>query len=167
MNLEFRKEKCGLETYLEVVSLNWKSLSCVRLFATPWSIARQAPLSREFSRQEYWSGLPFLSPGDFHNPGSESGSPELKADSLPFESPGKPQTAIKTKRVDEFYSWSENRSKPGKSKNWVLGASSTQKVGGRWEKMSRRNWEVMTREMRIKPREWGVVGVKQVMCFQD
>ena len=61
MNLEFRKEKCGLETYLEVVSLNWKSLSCVRLFATPWSIARQAPLSREFSRQEYWSGLPFSS----------------------------------------------------------------------------------------------------------
>ena len=67
--------------------------------ATPWTVALQAPLSIEFSRQEYWSGLPFLSPGDFHNPGSDSGSPELKADSLPFESPGKPQTAIKTKRV--------------------------------------------------------------------
>ena len=40
-------------------------LSCVRLFVTPWTAARQSPLSMEFSRQEYWSGLPCLSPGDF------------------------------------------------------------------------------------------------------
>ena len=46
-----------------------KSLSCVRLFVTPWTVAYQAPLSIEFSRQEYWSGLPFPSPGDLPNPG--------------------------------------------------------------------------------------------------
>ena len=44
----------------------------------------------EFSRQEYWSGLPFLSPGDLPNPGSEPRSPALQADSLPSEPPGKP-----------------------------------------------------------------------------
>ena len=47
----------------------------VRLFVTPWSIARQAPLSLGFSRQEYWSGLPFSSPGDLPDPGIKSGSP--------------------------------------------------------------------------------------------
>ena len=48
-----------------------KSLSHVQLFAIPWTVAHQAPLSMEFSRQEYWSGLPFLSPGDLPNPGIE------------------------------------------------------------------------------------------------
>ena len=47
----------------------------VRLFVTPWSIAHQAPLSLGFSRQEYWSGLPFSSPGDLPDPGIKSGSP--------------------------------------------------------------------------------------------
>ena len=51
-----------------------KSLSRVRLFATPWTVAYQAPLSMGFSRQEYWSGLPFPSPGDLPNPGIEPGS---------------------------------------------------------------------------------------------
>ena len=51
------------------------SLSRIRLFATPWTVACQAPLSMEFSRQEYWSGLPFPSTGDLHNPGIEPGSP--------------------------------------------------------------------------------------------
>jgi len=46
-------------------------LSHVRLFATPWTAAHQAPLSMEFSREEYWSGLPFPSPGDLPNPGIE------------------------------------------------------------------------------------------------
>ena len=45
-----------------------KSLSHVQLFAIPWTVAHQAPLSMEFSRQEYWSGLPFPSPGDLPNP---------------------------------------------------------------------------------------------------
>ena len=65
-------------------------LSRVRLFATPWTIAFQAPLSMEFSRQEYWSGLPFRSQGDLPDPGIEPGSPALQADSLPSEPPGKP-----------------------------------------------------------------------------
>ena len=54
-----------------------KSLSCVRLFATPWSAAYQAPLSMGSSRQKYWSGLPFPSPADLPNPGIEPGSPAL------------------------------------------------------------------------------------------
>ena len=65
-----------------------KSLSCVGLFATLWSVAHQAPLSMEFPRQEYWSGLPCPSPGDFPNPGIKPGSPALQADSLASESPG-------------------------------------------------------------------------------
>ena len=59
-----------------------KSLSNVRLFATPWTVA---PLSMGFSRQEYWGGLPFSSPGDLPNPGIEPGSPALQADTLPSE----------------------------------------------------------------------------------
>ena len=66
-----------------------KSLSRVRLFATPGTIACQAPLSMGFSRQEYWSGLPFPSPGDLPNPGIEPGSPALQADALSSEPPGK------------------------------------------------------------------------------
>ena len=54
-----------------------KLLSHVRLFATPWTVTCQAPLSTGFSRQEYWSGLPFPSPGDLPNPGIEPGSPTL------------------------------------------------------------------------------------------
>ena len=56
---------------------------------TPWTVAHQASLSMEFSKQEYWSGLPFLFPGDLPNPGMEAGSPELQGDSLPSEPPGK------------------------------------------------------------------------------
>ena len=65
-----------------------ESLSHVRLFAMPWTVACQAPLSMEFSRQEYWSGLPLPSPGDLPNPGVEPGSPGLQADSLLSEPPG-------------------------------------------------------------------------------
>ena len=57
--------------------------------ATPWTIACQAPLSMEFSRQEYWSGLPYPSPGDLLDSGIEPGSPALHADSLSSELPGK------------------------------------------------------------------------------
>ena len=60
---------------------------CVWLFVTPWTVAYQAPLSMEFSRQEYWSGLPFPSPGDLPNPEIEPRSPALQADSLPSEPP--------------------------------------------------------------------------------
>ena len=72
------------------VKVKVKSLSHVRLFATPWTVAYQAPLSMGFSRQEYWSGLPFPSPGDLPDPGIESRSPTLQADALTSEPPGKP-----------------------------------------------------------------------------
>ena len=68
-------------------------------FVTPWTVARQAPLSMGFSRQEYWSGLPFPPPGDLPSPGIEPRSPALQADSLLSEPPGKPtDTWITTKR---------------------------------------------------------------------
>ena len=67
-------------------------LSHVQLFVTMWAIAFQAPLSMGFSRQEYWSGLPYPSPGDLPGQGIEPTSPvspALQADSLPTEPPGK------------------------------------------------------------------------------
>ena len=64
--------------------------SCLTL-ATPWTAACQAPLSMGFSRQEYWSGLPFPTPGDIPNPVVEPRFPPLQADSLPSKSPGKSQ----------------------------------------------------------------------------
>ena len=65
-------------------------LSRVQLFAIPWTVACQAPLSMGFSTQEYWSGVPFPSPGDPPDPGIEPGSPTLQADALPSELPWKP-----------------------------------------------------------------------------
>ena len=67
-----------------------KSLSRVRVFATPWTVAYQASPSMGFSGQEYCSGLPFSSPGDLPNPGIEPRSPVLEADALTSEPPGKP-----------------------------------------------------------------------------
>ena len=67
-----------------------KSLNRVWLSATLWTVARQAPLSMRFSRQEYWSGLPFSSPGDLPDPGIELRSPALLANSLHSEPPGTP-----------------------------------------------------------------------------
>ena len=64
-----------------------KSLSCVRLLATPWTAAYQAPPSMGFCRQEYWSGLPFPSPGDLPDPGMEPRSLALQADTLTSEPP--------------------------------------------------------------------------------
>ena len=66
-----------------------KSLSCVQLFVTQWTVAYQVPPSTGFSRQEYWSGLPFPSPGDLPSPGTEPGSPASYSDALPSELPGK------------------------------------------------------------------------------
>ena len=66
-----------------------KLLSHVQLFATPWTVAYQAPQTMEFSRQEYWSGLPFRSPGELPNPGIDPGSPALQADALLSEPPQK------------------------------------------------------------------------------
>ena len=65
-----------------------ESLSHLWLFVTPWTVAPQAPLSMEFSRQEYWSGLPFPSPGDLLDPEIEPRFPTFQADSLLTEPPG-------------------------------------------------------------------------------
>ena len=80
----------------------WKSVSDVQLFATPWTVAHWAPLSMEFSREEYWSGLPFPSPGDLPNPEIEPRSSTLQAASLPSEPRGKPYKALIHKWVILF-----------------------------------------------------------------
>ena len=72
------------------VKVKVKLLSPVQLFVTPWTVAYQAPPSMGFPKQEYWSGLPFPSPGDLSDPGIEPGSPSFQADALTSEPPGKP-----------------------------------------------------------------------------
>ena len=72
------------------VKVKVKSLSGIRLFATLWTIAHQAPPSVGFSRQEYWSGLPFPSPGNLPNPGIEPRSAAMQAGTLTSDPPGKP-----------------------------------------------------------------------------
>ena len=86
---------------------------------TPCTVAHQAPLSIEFSRQEYWSGLPFPSP-DLPDPGIQPGSPELKADSLPSESPGKLRQIKKTKPMRKALWWAAEWSLilPNSWKGW-------------------------------------------------
>ena len=69
-------------------------LSCVQLFVTPWTITHQAPLSMGFSRQEYWSGLPFPTPGDLPNPGIELAFPALAGGFFTTEPPEKPYSFI-------------------------------------------------------------------------
>ena len=70
-----------------------RALSHVRLFSAPWTVAQQAPLSMEFSRQEYWGGLPFPTSGDLPNPRTEPvslESPALAGEFFTTEPPGKP-----------------------------------------------------------------------------
>ena len=71
-------------------------LNGVWLFATPWTVAYQAPLSMGFSRQEYWSGLPFPPPGDLLDPKIEPVSPALAGGFFTTELPGKPELVYKT-----------------------------------------------------------------------
>ena len=79
----------GCCCFLNYSLLLWFS-HCVWLFWIPWIVAHQAPLSMEFSRQEYCSGLPVLPPGDLSNPGVEPTSPALASRSFTAEPPGKP-----------------------------------------------------------------------------
>ena len=62
-------------------------------FGIPWTVAHHAPLAIGFPRQEYWSGLPFPSPGDLLIPGIKAASPALQTDALPSEPPGKSQAS--------------------------------------------------------------------------
>ena len=75
-----------------------RSFGCVRLFATPWTVAHQAPLSMGFSRREYWSGLPCPPSGDLPNPGIEPESPILQVDSLPTGTPEKMKSQAQLKQ---------------------------------------------------------------------
>ena len=83
------KERRCQRIFKVKVKVKVKLLSRVRLFATPWTVAHQAPPSMGFSRQEYWRGLPLPSPGDLPDPGIEPRSPTLDADALTSEPPGK------------------------------------------------------------------------------
>ena len=78
--------------------------SCPTL-ETPWTVACQAPLSMGFSRQEYWSGLPFPPPGDLPNPGTEPRFPALQADSLPTELGGKPFLSSRNSQFAVYKKW--------------------------------------------------------------
>ena len=89
--------------YMLSNALNWKRgqtkhvlrhFSCVRLFMTVWTVVFQAPLSMGFARQEYWRRLPFPAPGHLLNPGVESESLVLQADSLPLSNWGSPKSSI-------------------------------------------------------------------------
>ena len=79
MSCFFKRKQC-LSKCAQVKEKKMKSLSHVRLFATPRTVACQASPSMDFSRCEYWSGLPFPFPGDLPDPGKEPGSPTLQAD---------------------------------------------------------------------------------------
>ena len=86
-----------------ILKVKVKSLSRVRLFATPWTTAHQAPPSMGFSRQEYWSGLPFPSPGDLPDPGIELRFPALQADALTSEPPGKHKGILLSHKKEHKY----------------------------------------------------------------
>ena len=85
-----------------------KSLSRVRLFATPWTGAHQAPPSLGFSRQEYWSGLPSPSPGELPDPGIERRPPALQADALTCEPPGGRWELVKFIKGSQILEWEKN-----------------------------------------------------------
>ena len=102
------------------------------------TVAHQAPPSMGFSRQEYWSGLPFPSPEDLPSPGIEPGSLALQADALPSEAPGKPNTrrdGIKNKsmvKLTAMAMWQDCQSTPPKA-NLKLDKPSKRNISGLWE----------------------------------
>ena len=87
------------EALNDYVKWKWRSLTCVWLFVTPWTIR-----SMEFSRAEYWSGYSFSSPGDLPNPRTEPRSPTLQAGSLPAEPQGKPNDSVINPQIYVKYS---------------------------------------------------------------
>ena len=84
--------RSGCSSAIDFGACMLSHFSHVQLFATLWTEAHQAPLTMEFSRQEYWRVLPCPPPGDLPNPGLEPESPALPVDSLPTEPSGKPIT---------------------------------------------------------------------------
>ena len=94
------------------VCSSWVSLSHVWLLVTPETVAHQASLPMEFSRQEYWSGLSFPSLRDLPHPGMQPRNPALQADSLPSEPPGKPHLLGNTRLKKWVYSLAGNKQNP-------------------------------------------------------
>ena len=86
----YKPVRCLVSIYSPPLGELLASRSHVLLFVTPWTIARQAPLSMGFSRQEYQRGLPFPPPGDLPDPGMEPASPALAGRFFTTEPPGKP-----------------------------------------------------------------------------
>ena len=95
----------------------------VQTFAIPWTVIRQPPLSVEFPRQEYWSGLPFPLPGDRPKPGIKARSPALQTDSLSPEPPGKPLIGQSTSL---FFTWSSTE------RTWELSREAPFYLGWLW-----------------------------------
>ena len=95
--------------YLELCLCVCSSLSCVQLFMTPWIVTCQPPLSMRFLRQEYWSGLPFLSPGDLPDPRIKPMSPALQVISyitgrfFSAKPPGIPNLELQRMKTGESY----------------------------------------------------------------
>ena len=89
-NITHRRKCCYILFIISPFETRVSSFNCAQLFATAWTAAHQAPLSMGFSRQGYWSGLPFPFPGDLPHPAIEPGFPALQAGSLLTELPGKP-----------------------------------------------------------------------------
>ena len=114
----------------EVLKSKCESVSCsvCLTLATPWTVAHQAPLSVEFSRQEYWSGLPCPSPGDLPGPGVEPGSPALQADPLPSKPPGKPR-----KGLDVVFVWVPGSYRGERCQVWERGGISNPHLCGHQE----------------------------------
>ena len=124
-----------------------KSLSRVRLFATLWTVAHQAPLPMGFSRQEYWSGLPLPSPGDLPNPGSEPIAPALQADSLPLSHQGNQKSYSKHQiywwNVENFASEVESEKKmlSQKGEKTTLRMRENNSKWNKWQRISLQNMQ--------------------------
>ena len=109
--------------------MKWKSLSHVWLFATPWTVACQVPLSVDFSRTEYWCGLPFPSPGDLCNPGIKPRTTALKANSL-FSQPSTQGISDWSNRTENFGPASAEERKGNKDQQKLKRESYTSKGKG-------------------------------------
>ena len=104
------------------MKVKMKPLSRIGLFAIPWTVVYQVSPSMRFSRREYWSGLPFPSPGDLPNPGIEPRSLALQADTLPSEPPGKPfrwQQLPSILRMRDFPDGQVLKNLPSNAGEWV------------------------------------------------
>ena len=150
-----------------------KSLSHVQLFVTPWTVAYQALPSMGFSRQEYWSGLPFPSPGDLPDPGIEPGSPALEAEALTSEPPGKPRkhyfslwsfkllTWFYKYRMVRWHHWlsgQEFKQTPGDSEGQGSLAQSmgSQRVGHNWATKKQKCDRTFSLVLNSSPRKCGI-----------